>query len=406
MDHNDIFTIFPVSNQGTFKFIKYFNPSKARGIYFGHSVDLLTGKRSASDVKAWLRELETPLYVIGKETFQRRAIILFYELGFIFENLENLLQKSSRENVLLAVDIVYQHELSLDYLGPPGKIDLKLVNEPDFSEYQKAFNLGYKELEAGNCYQFNLTKEYLYSYADDSLLPKNFLQTIWFHKKNCGAYANATFIPILSKFFLSNSPECLFQYERNSKRLVTRPIKGTLKIADGNAKELKFSWEKLVNDEKAQAELFMISDLMRNDLSRIDLPLARVIQKKAMLNVPGLLHQYSEIEVFLKKEVSLKRVLEKIYPGGSVTGAPKKRAISILKNLENRDRGFYTGSTLLFFPRSIVSSLNIRSMEIDLKAKMISYQAGGGITLLSDVYEEFQEMSDKRDSVINLFNLI
>ena len=278
------------------------------------------------------------------------------------------------------------------------KITLSLLDAPHFSDYEKRFNEGYNELVEGNCYQFNLTGEFKYSF-DEELSAEDFISALWDKKSNRGAYASATYIEGLDKLFLSNSPECLFEF--SSETLTARPIKGTLK-RKGNIKD---QWSELISDEKSQAELYMITDLLRNDLSRIDLPRAEVMQKKAMLLVPGLLHQYSEIKVKLRSHVTLKSILEKIFPGGSITGAPKKKTMQILKRLESRTRGFYCGSTVVFSKGLIEASINIRSSVIDFNECTLDYQAGGGITLLSNAKMEFEEMTYKHDSYVDILTL-
>ncbi|MFZ8934302.1 MAG: chorismate-binding protein, partial [Bacteriovoracaceae bacterium] len=90
-------------------------------------------------------------------------------------------------------------------------------------------------------------------------------------------------------------------------------------------------------------------------------------------------------------------------PGGSVTGAPKKRVLDILRQLESRDRGFYCGSTILLYKNAIAASINIRSAEIDLESNIMSYSSGGGITLLSKSSLEYKEMYKKLESFTQLF---
>jgi anthranilate/para-aminobenzoate synthase component I len=183
------------------------------------------------------------------------------------------------------------------------------------------------------------------------------------------------------------------------------PIKGTLKrVENENWKPL---WKKLVSDKKSQAELFMISDLLRNDLSRIEKPRAQIVKKKYPKLVPGLIHQYSQIDVELSDDVNLWRVIEKIFPGGSITGAPKVRAMKLIHELEKRNRGFYCGSTLILLKEMKSASINIRSSEISFSPneKKLLYQAGGGITLMSNVFEEYCEMTYKHDSFISTLTL-
>ena len=105
--------------------------------------------------------------------------------------------------------------------------------------------------------------------------------------------------------------------------------------------------------------------------------------------------------------MNLWRVIEKIFPGGSITGAPKLRAMRLIHKLEKRPRGFYCGSTIILFKNMKSASINIRSSEIDFSPnkRTLLYQAGGGITLLSSVDEEYKEMTYKHDSFMRTLTL-
>lgn len=388
MTVHNLFTIIPHQNG----LLKFSEPISARAYYKNHFLDLLTDEIHPFEIEGWVNLLD---FKVQNNHIEKRFIHLFYELGFSFENLSEEIKSSE----LLAIDIQYAM-IEKDYILKKNrkKITLSLLDAPHFSDYEKRFNEGYNELVEGNCYQFNLTGEFKYSF-DEELSAEDFISALWDKKSNRGAYASATYIEGLDKLFLSNSPECLFEF--SSETLTARPIKGTLK-RKGNIKD---QWSELISDEKSQAELYMITDLLRNDLSRIDLPRAEVIQKKAMLLVPGLLHQYSEIKVKLRSHITLKSILEKIFPGGSITGAPKKKTMQILKRLESRTRGFYCGSTVVFSKGLIEASINIRSSVIDFNECTLDYQAGGGITLLSDAKMEFEEMTYKHDSYIDILTL-
>lgn len=386
-----IYTVIPYQNR-----LLKFDKAKSARAYFRHSfIDLLTGKKYKHDIEEWILSLEFPVY---KTKNDKRIIHLFYELGFIFEKLE----MESLSNELLAIDIEYTKVEQVKILHTDKKIKLKIKKNPDYKEYQKKFATGFKELTKGNCYQFNLTAESSYSFLDN-YEPLDFISSLWKDIKSRGAYGSGTYVGCFEKMFLSNSPECLFHYEE--KKIITRPIKGTLEIKNHNSHDIKKLWLKLKSDKKNAGELSMITDLLRNDLCRIELPRAFVSKKKELLIVPGLIHQYSEIQMKLGEKVTLKNILEKIFPGGSITGAPKKKAMSLLKKLENRPRGFYCGSTLLFSKNQISASINIRSSEIDFNLQTLTYQAGGGVTLLSKPRGEFNEMLAKRESYIKLLTL-
>lgn len=391
MTDNNLYTIIPYQNQ----LLKFSEAKNARAYFKDHYIDLITGESHEFEVEGWLSSLD---FAVKNQKHDKRVIHLFYELGFIFENLaEEVLALD-----MLGIDIEYIHAHNFELPKGTHKINLSLIDAPHFNTYKKQFDAGYGELREGNCYQFNLTGEYKYSF-DDDLGPEDFIKALWRNPDLRGAYGSATYSAHLEKMFLSNSPECLFQYSKGT--LLTRPIKGTLKRDSSDPLHIKKLWRELVEDKKSEGELFMITDLLRNDLCRIDLPQAVVTKKKAKLLVPGLIHQFSEIKISLRSHVTLKDILQKIFPGGSITGAPKKRVMQILKKLEQRPRRFYCGSTIIFSEIGISASINIRSSEIDFKNSELSYQAGGGITLLSDAKSEFEEMTYKHDSYIDIITL-
>lgn len=391
MKGHNLYSIIPYKKS----LLKFSEPKSARAYYKNHYVDLLTGLEHAYEIEGWLDTLNFPVH---EHEIEKRFIHLMYEMGFMFEGLSEEIKSTQ----LLAIDIEYTHQEVTTLSGSDKKIILSLKDAPHYHEYEQQFNDGYKELKAGNCYQFNLTGEYNYSFEDD-LEESDFINALWGNVNGRGAYASATYIEFFDQLLLSNSPECLFQYSNGS--LLTRPIKGTMKRESNDRTEIKKLWKELASDMKSQGELYMITDLLRNDLSRIDLPRAVVTKKKAPLLVPGILHQYSEIEVKLRGHVTLKNILEKVFPGGSITGAPKKRVMEILLSLEKRSRGFYCGSTLILNRGVIEASINIRSSVIDFKNCSVNYQAGGGITLLSQPQHEFLEMTYKHDSYIDLLTL-
>ena len=361
--------------------------------YRHHAIDLLSGGTFIYEFKDWIKLAEKKLLYQSENT--PRIIHLFYELGFLIEQDFHLLSEES----LLVIDIQFS---SYSNILPEvyKKIHLEAQQFPDFASYKKSFSEGYLELLKGNCYQFNLTFPYQY-FFNKKYRPEDFIFSLWKDESSRGAFGSATFIPFFNKLFLSNSPECLFQYKENI--LSTMPIKGTIKRNDGE--DWLSLWKILNRDVKSQAELYMISDLLRNDLSRVELPRAQVVKKKFPKIVPGLLHQCSQINVELSKNVNLWRVIEKIFPGGSITGAPKKRVMKLIHSLEKRERGFYCGSTLILFKTMKSASINIRSSVVDFKNQTLLYQAGGGITLLSDAEEEFREMTYKHDSFIHTLTL-
>lgn len=388
MNNHNLYSVLPIKGElYLFKRARY-----AFAYYPQYRLNLLTGARESFSIGEWHDSLD---FKVLDHQFKKRLIHLFYE----FSKVDEIALMAPE--TLLSIDIEYlevEKKISLPSVSP---IELSLKKQLSFHEYEKKFQTGYEELVKGNCYQFNLTSDFLYEFKEH-ITPLDFISKLWSGKSARGAYGSATYSEVLKKLFLSNSPECLFNYKNNY--LVTRPIKGTLKNNSKNKLELKKLWKQLSSDKKNEAELFMITDLLRNDLSSIDLPRSKVIAQKKCLLVPGLMHQYSEIAVELRSTVTLKKILSSLFPGGSITGAPKKRAMNIINHLEKRERGFYCGSSILLHNCEVSASINIRSSVICFDSYIISYSAGGGITLKSNPKSEYLEMSYKNNSYIDLLS--
>jgi para-aminobenzoate synthetase component 1 len=384
------FVVIPYKNH----FVEFHNLIRGRVIYKNKIVNLASGIIEKKNWKDWFSELD---FSISTYFVKPKVIHFFYELGFLINEAEEYVID---DETILAIDLEFKNCDQVTLLKTIKKHEIQNLTFTKKEKYIDTFFKGYKELEKGNCYQFNLTFEQRYKFKD-KLIVQEFISKLWNDKKNRGAYASATYLPMIDKALVSNSPECLFQIKNNF--LSSMPIKGTVLFENQNEFEVKK--EQLLNDIKCESELYMISDLIRNDLSRIELPRSVVLKKKEILQVPSILHLYSEVGVELSDNVFLSTVIKKMFPGGSVTGAPKKRVLSILKNLEDRKRGFYCGSTLILYKEMKSASINIRSADIDLKTNQFSYQAGGGITLRSEAEKEFDEMSYKVKSFLDLLTL-
>ncbi len=187
---------------------------------------------------------------------------------------------------------------------------------------------------------------------------------------------------------LSASPELFLR--KTGRRLQTRPIKGTRpRAADPDADTALL--KELQESEKERAELLMITDLLRNDLGRVaeygtvDVARLRELESHATVH-----HAYSVIEATLREDVDIVDILAATMPGGSVTGAPKIRAMEILEGLEPVRRGPYTGAAG-FIGDDGDMSLNILIRTLVRQDESIWYQVGGGIVADSDPEAEYEE---------------
>jgi len=365
-------------------------PRKAFIYYRSIRLNLLTGFHETYSFDSFLKSLEK---ITIQEHFKNPTVFHFYyEMGLILMGLGHAVD----ENTPLAIEIEYQEKKNLN--KPKARIKslpLKTLERPTWSEYKIAFNQIQEHLLAGNCYQVNLTFPFDFECRD--IIDPGDICDFFFSKSQLSAYAHSTFLG--DEMILSNSPECLFQYSKN--KIYTLPIKGTM----STGKNWKDNWKVMGKSTKEEGELNMITDLLRNDLNRLEHPRAKVLRKRVPLIVPGLLHQCSLLSVALDHPLTFYRALECLFPGGSVTGAPKKRVMEIIMEVERYSRGIYCGSTLFCDEDKKVSSINIRTAMLSVGDRMWRYGAGGGVTLLSKPVSEFQEMESKVKSFLTLLKV-
>ena len=265
----------------------------------------------------------------------------------------------------------------------------------DKGQYSTAFQQVQEYIKAGDCYQINLTQEFT-AHATGSLLAA--AEEFW--QLTDAPYSG--YLRVDDFELLSCSPELFIDFEAN-RRIVTKPIKGTMpRFQDPDLDEE--SKQALQRSEKDRAENVMIVDLLRNDLS--------VFSEIGSVKTPKLFniesfkqvhHMVSEVNATLNKDVNPFDVLLSALPGGSITGAPKIRAMQIIDELEGAPRGAYCGS-LGYFNDDGTGSWNILIRSIQKYQNDVSLWAGGGITIASECDAEYQECFDKVEAMLNLLN--
>ena len=179
----------------------------------------------------------------------------------------------------------------------------------------------------------------------------------------------------------------------------TRPIKGTRKRGETSEEDL-FMRRELENSEKDKSELLMIVDLERNDLNRVCRPgSVKVTELFTVEEYATVFHLVSDIEGELEKGKTVMDLLEAAFPGGSITGAPKYRAMEIIDELENNQRNLYTGS-IGYLTLDGDCDFNIVIRTALHKDGMYYLGVGGGITAESDLEFEYEETLQKAKAVL------
>ena len=358
-------------------------------IQFRHRrFDLMTGFVQGIGLDAFLQELSD--MKISDKPQKPIVIHLMYELGYFLSESSHLL----KDDDPLAIVIEYQKTSFITPKAKIKKIPLKTLERPSWTEYKEAFNYLREELLKGNGYQFNLT--YPFDFYTEDFLSATDIHDFFFSKK-LSSFAHASFLG--EELILSNSPECLFTLQEDY--LYSMPIKGTVKKTKG---DIKKQVQNLFADPKQESELIMISDLVRNDLNKLSLGDCQAPQIKKALILNNLIHQYSVLKTKVKKDWSLLDIVSTLFPGGSITGAPKVNAIRTLGRVERYQRNIYSGSTILFWKKHLAASINIRTARVNLSERLWTYGAGGGITLGSQAHGEYLEMESKVDSFLTLLS--
>ncbi|TGM97493.1 aminodeoxychorismate synthase component I [Leptospira dzoumogneensis] len=269
----------------------------------------------------------------------------------------------------------------------------KIGSETDLKEYERNFHKIRNFLYEGDIYQVNYT--FPLEIELEGSLERLFFEL---RKKQPVPYEawihTGDSLPI-QKDILSFSPE-LF-WERKSNQIRTVPMKGTRPRGKDPAEDQKLKLE-LSESEKDRAENLMITDLLRNDLGRISLPGSVGVSKLFSIEeYPTVFQMTSEVRSELSSDIKWTDILEALFPGGSITGAPKKRSAEIIASLEKK-RGVYTGGIFYLSPQKEISSIAIRTLEFlqgtsgQKKGRM---GVGSGITIGSDPNAEWEECWSK-----------
>ncbi|MGJ0365319.1 aminodeoxychorismate synthase component I [Aliarcobacter cryaerophilus] len=258
--------------------------------------------------------------------------------------------------------------------------DYSLKKYPiSFDEYKKKFDLIQDEIKNGNSYLLNLTAQ---TKIDTNLTLDNIYE------------ASSSLLKLRVKLddldFVCFSPEKFIDIKDN--KIYTYPMKGTIDSNLTDAKNI------LLNSKKELAEHTMVVDLLRNDLGKVanNIKVEEFRKFSKISTKDRELFQTSSIisgDLQNNWQEKMGDVLSNILPAGSITGTPKKSTIEILKNIENYDRGFYSGIFGIFDGINLKSFVLIRFIE-NINNELF-YKSGGGITSDSIAKEEYEELLNK-----------
>jgi para-aminobenzoate synthetase/4-amino-4-deoxychorismate lyase len=314
-----------------------------------------------------------------------------YELGYCLEPKLAALLPEDRQQPLFWIGLFREPRRFNDaetrrWLDANGALERSTISDLQLSwtreRYTSAFAKVQDYIAAGDVYQINLTLKYCFAFTGDAVALYAALR-----RKQRVAYG--ALIGAGDFHVLSLSPELFFR--REGKHLTSRPMKGTAPRGRTPREDARLkTW--LTVDEKQRAENLMIVDLLRNDLGRIAKIGSVEVTDLFTVETYRTVHQMtSGITAELRTDMGLKDMLKALFPCGSVTGAPKVRAMEIIRELEAHPRGVYTGAIGHIAPNGDCQfNVAIRTLFIDANG-VGEMGIGSGVVSDSKAEAEFEE---------------
>lgn len=332
-----------------------------------------------------------PKYLIVFDHIKRQIEILSFL--YLPDNTQTAkLYQQEKENIAKLFQLIINppNFLPLSFSNKPLKINSNVTKRRFISAVNKA-----KEyIRNGDIIQVVLSQRFSVEFNGDPFMAYRYLRIM-----NASPYMY--FLNFNDAVIVGASPEMLLRVE--SDELITRPIAGTRKRGKNDAEDKQLE-ENLLNDEKERAEHIMLVDLARNDLGRV--------ARKASVYVPifmaverfsHVMHIVSEVRAKMDQKDNIFSALKNCFPAGTVSGAPKVRAMQIINELEPEKRGIYAGSVGYFsFTKSLDTCIIIRT--IVFKNKCAYVQAGAGIVSDSQPEKEYCETLNKAKAQILALN--
>jgi para-aminobenzoate synthetase component 1 len=272
----------------------------------------------------------------------------------------------------------------------PFSLTTKWQSNMSQDSYSNKFDSVQEYLLSGDCYQINLAQRFNAQYQGSE----------WQAYEKLEQYNSAPFsgfIRLEECAILSVSPERFLELKDNT--IETKPIKGTRPRSEEALADAEYAND-LANAEKDQAENLMIVDLLRNDIGRVAKPGTVHVPKLFDIeSFPAVHHLVSTIRADLDEQYNAADLLRACFPGGSITGAPKVRAMQIIEELEPHRRSAYCGS-IGYISRHgrMDTSITIRTLVAE--DQTLYAWAGGGVVADSDCQSEYQETLDKLSRIL------
>ncbi|MCF8408345.1 MAG: anthranilate synthase component I family protein [Crocinitomicaceae bacterium] len=253
-----------------------------------------------------------------------------------------------------------------------------------------------KHIALGDIYEINYCQEF---FAEGVKI--DYPLDFYFKLNEITKAPFSAFFQMKENIIFCGSPERFLK--RTQNKVISQPIKGTAKRNIDPIEDLRLL-QNLKSDSKERAENIMIVDLVRNDLSKIALPNSVQVDELCEIYSFETVHQMiSTISCEVDPKTSFTDIIRATFPMGSMTGAPKLRAMQLIDEFEDFSRGIYSGTIGYIAPNGDFDlNVVIRSMIYNTKTNYLSCPVGGAITIDSDPEKEFEECQTKISRILNM----
>ncbi|MFY9465373.1 MAG: anthranilate synthase component I family protein [Sediminibacterium sp.] len=272
---------------------------------------------------------------------------------------------------------------------PPFRIQSQMSRESYIATVQQLL----KHIQRGDCYEINFCQQFFAAQAAiDPIKLYRDLTTLSPNPFSC-------FYKQQEAHLLCASPERFLQ--RKSGRLISQPIKGTIRRNTTDATEDNLLKEALKQSSKEQSENVMVVDLVRNDLSKVCKDGTVTVEELfGIYSFPQVHQMISTISGLVKNETPFSEIIHATFPMGSMTGAPKKRVLELIRQYEPVPRGIFSGAVGYISPQQDFDfNVVIRSILYNASTQHLSYLVGSGITFYCNPEAEYEECLLKAQAI-------
>ena len=268
---------------------------------------------------------------------------------------------------------------------------------PSSTDYCKVIDIIKHHLHRGDIYEMNYCIQLLRQCNIDPL-------NVYKRLTHYSPAPFSCFARLNNHYLACTSPERFIAKE--GTRIFSQPMKGTSKRSTDRAEDTHLK-EQLSQSEKERAENVMIVDLVRNDLSRIaKRGSVKVDELFGVYTFPRVHQMVSTVSAELREEISFAEIIKAMFPMGSMTGAPKVRALQLIEELENFKRGIFSGSIGYINPDNDFDfNVVIRSIIYNTETNQLSIPVGSAITAKSDAMQEYDECILKAQGMLNALGI-